>query len=343
MENYFFKTDITYENYESVISDLKKQFADMESVVIVPAGRMSTLKKAAIRELALEFDHVSVDSDLSGEIFYPEKKEEKKEKAAEGVLEKLGGNLLAFRDRMAFFFIIMVDMIHYSIQFIWNRKFIVKNDILKNSFHIGYRAVPIVMLLSFLIGLVITVQAAAQMVKFGGQGYLAMLIGYAMFKELGPLVTAIIISGRTGSSIAAEIGTMVVMEEVDALTTMGIKPLKFLLVPKFWAFTLSMPILTLFADIAGVTGGLIIGTIYNVPPASFMSEIVDIISMKDFLWGTVKSLSFAWTILAVASYKGLNVRGGSDAVGRATTDSVVVSIFLVVVIDAVYSIFLYML
>ena len=162
-----------------------------------------------------------------------------------------------------------------------------------------------------------------------------------MTKELGPLITAIIIAGRTGSSIAAEIGTMVVMEEVDALKTMGVKPLKFLLVPKFWAFTTVMPVLTLVADIAGIFGGFLIASAYSIPPGSFMVDVIESVEMSDIFWGTVKSISFAWVILAVGSFKGLNVRGGADAVGRATTESVVVSIFMVVAIDAIFSLFLY--
>jgi len=162
-----------------------------------------------------------------------------------------------------------------------------------------------------------------------------------MTKELGPLITAIIIAGRMGSSIAVEIGTMVVMEEVDALKTMGIKPLKFLLVPKFWAFTLVMPILTLVADIAGIFGGFLVASVYSIPAGAFVNQMIESLEFADIFWGTIKSISFAWVILAVGSFKGLNVRGGADAVGRATTESVVVSIFLVVAIDAIFSLILY--
>jgi phospholipid/cholesterol/gamma-HCH transport system permease protein len=233
-------------------------------------------------------------------------------------------------------------MLYYSVTSLWNKKFIVKNDILKNSYQIGNKGIPIVFMLSFLIGLTITLQSAVQLSKLGGQGYIATLIGTAMFKELGPLLTAIIIAGRTGSSITAEIGTMVVMEEVDALQTMGVKPLKFLLVPKFWAFTLSMPILVLISDFSGIFGGLLIAKIYGVPVHAFISQTIGIMQLSDFFWGTVKSLAFAWAILGIACFKGLNVRGGSDAVGKATTESVVSAIFSVVVIDAIFSVILYM-
>ncbi len=309
--------------------------------ITVEGGYPNSLCRALIRK-TLKYDNVNVNDELKKIInFDMEDAESSTQKKKELLLEKIGTSVIENWNKIYFFFVIMVDMIFYSFQTIFNRKFIMKNDISRNLYYIGYKAINIVFLLAFLIGLTITVQAALQMAKFGGQGYLATLIGLAMLKELGPLITAIIISGRTGSSIAAEIGTMVVMEEVDALQTMGIKPLKFILTPKFWAFTFAMPILTLIADLAGIVGGMLVATAYNVPVGSFMSSILESLTFSDIFWGTIKSLAFAWTILAVASYKGLNVRGGSDAVGRATTESVVVSIFLVVAIDAIFSILLY--
>ncbi len=346
MEKYKLQHNITYENYSEIlkktaqnISNIPKVELDLENV------RLNSAAKAFIREITVLFpDKIVIDKKWEKEVFYQSEPEftQNNIKREDDFLLQTGNLVIARYEKVRFFLIIFVDMLYYSIQSLYNKKDLLKNDTLKNSFYIGWKAIPIVSLLSFLIGFTITVQAAVQMAKFGGQGFLAMLIGLAMFKELGPLITAIIISGRTGSSIAAEIGTMVVMEEIDALTTMGVKPLKFILVPRFWAFTLSMPILTLISDFAGVGGGLLVSVAYNVPPSSFINQLIDVLKMRDVFWGAVKSLSFAWVILAVASYKGLNVRGGADAVGRATTESVVVSIFMVVIIDAIFSIFLYM-
>ena len=337
--------DITIENSEKTLKELNAQIKGMESAELDLTGvTLNSITKALVRKLReIHCDKVVLSKDLEKEIFYHDEENETYDKSRkkEPFLESLGEKLIKLWDVIYFFCVIMVDMIFYSFEALYNRKFILKDDTTKNAYYIGYKAITIVFLLAFLIGLTIALQAAIQLAKMGGQGYISMMITVIMTTELGPLITAIIIAGRTGSSIAAEIGTMVVMEEVDALKTMGIKPLKFLLVPKFWAFTLVMPILTLIADIAGISGGLLIATAYSIPFGAFISQMIDSLQFSDIFWGTVKSISFAWMILAVGSFKGLNVRGGADAVGRATTEAVVVSIFLVVAMDAIFSLLLY--
>lgn len=337
--------DITISNSEKTLKELNAQIKGMESVELDLTGvTLNSITKALVRKLHdIHGDKISLTEEIRKEVFYYDEEDQPDEKLKKKgpFLEELGEKLIEIWGIIYYFCVIMVDMIFYSFESLYNRKFILKDDTTKNAYYIGYKAITIVFLLAFLIGLTIALQAAIQLAKMGGQGYIAMMITVIMTTELGPLITAIIIAGRTGSSIAAEIGTMVVMEEVDALKTMGIKPLKFLLVPKFWAFTLVMPILTLIADIAGITGGLLIATAYNIPVGAFMSQMIDSLEFSDIFWGTVKSISFAWMILAVGSFKGLNVRGGADAVGRATTEAVVVSIFLVVAMDAIFSILLY--
>ncbi len=337
---------ITHDTVESVLRDARQFVMNAEEPIVInlEGVRLDTLRKAIIRHLMHEFpDKVSLSDGFRSEILYekPQSATGHSDDDSDDFLYRLGDTLLKRWNDLVFFGIILVDMIYYSIEIFWNKKFVVKGDILKNSYYIGYKAINIVFLLSFLIGLTITIQAALQLAKMGGQSYIATLIGYSMVKELGPLVTAIIIAGRTGSSIAAEIGTMVVMEEVDALFTMGLRPFKFLLVPKFWAFSLAMPILVLISDVSGIIGGLLVALFYGIPAKAFMTDILLIITPSDIMWSNIKSLSFAWIILAVASFKGLHVRGGADSVGRATTESVVISIFLVVVIDAIYSLILY--
>jgi len=346
LPNYHISDLVTYSNYSKIATDIEKNLSITQEIEItVEKAIINTTLKALLRELKQKYSSKLIFSDeLKSVINYNTevKNFENRASGKSNVLENIGTLVMGSWSNIIMFCAIVVDMIHYSITGIFDRKFIMKNDFTKNSYNIGYKAIPIVFLLAFLIGLTITLQAAIQMAKFGGQGYLAKLISLAMLKELGPLITAIIISGRTGSSIAAEIGTMVVMEEVDAIKTMGIRPLKFLLVPKFWAFTIAMPILTLLADIAGIIGGMVIALVYDVPSGSFLSEVITSLNMSDIVWGTIKSLSFAWTILAVASFKGLKVRGSADAVGTATTSSVVISIFMVVVIDSIFSLILYL-
>jgi phospholipid/cholesterol/gamma-HCH transport system permease protein len=333
---------VTYENYPDLLARVLREIRALPTVELDLDGViLDSPTKALIRRI-LSCGHcmVNLPETRANDIIY-RRPDTELDTTEELFTERIGTAIYGLYDKVLFFFIIFVDMLYYAVQSLWDRRHIVKWDTIRNALHIGYKAIPIVMLLSFLIGLTLSIQAAIQMAKLGGQSYISTLIGIAMFTELGPLVTAIIIAGRTGSAIAAEIGTMVVMEEVDALKTMGVRPLKFMLVPKFWAFTLSMPILTLIACFAGIFGGLLVAGFYNVPYSAFINEIIHIMKLKDIVWGAIKSLTFAWVILAIACYQGLHVRGGADAVGRATTDSVVVSIFMVIVIDAVYSLILY--
>ena len=338
-------SDITISNCEKVYLELSSAVSKADSVEFdLSEATLNSVTKAILRKLSDNYgEKLEITEEIKKEIFYHEEEPltDGKTIIKEPFMEHLGEYILEVSEVIYYFCVIMVDMLFYSFESLVNRKFILKDDTTKNAYYIGYKAVPIVSLLSFLIGFTIALQAAIQLAKMGGQGYIAMMSTMVMTKELGPLITAIIIAGRTGSSIAAEIGTMVVMEEVDALKTMGIKPLKFLLVPKFWAFTLVMPVLTLVADMAGIFGGFIVASVYSIPAGSFVTQVIESLEFKDIFWGTVKSISFASVILAVGSFKGLNVRGGADAVGRATTESVVVSIFLVVAIDAIFSLILY--
>ncbi|MGI6394132.1 MAG: MlaE family ABC transporter permease [bacterium] len=345
MEKIKIPQNLTIENCEQNYAELSSQISKVESCHLdFSDATLNSVTKTIVRRLFDNFgDKITLDEKIKKEIFYIKEEIDSAADTLESPLslEKFGEKLLKAWDTIYFLCVIMVDMVYYSFESLFNRKFILKDDTTKNAYYIGYKAIPIVFLLAFLIGFTIALQAALQLAKMGGQGYIAMMSTMVMTKELGPLITAIIIAGRTGSSIAAEIGTMVVMEEVDALKTMGIKPLKFLLVPKFWAFTLVMPVLTLVADIAGIFGGFLVASAYSIPVGSFVNQMIESLEFSDIFWGTVKSISFAAVILAVGSFKGLNVRGGADAVGRATTESVVVSIFLVVAIDAIFSLILY--
>lgn len=338
VKEYIIKEKIDYGNSDKLFSDLSKELKKGELRVITKNIVVGTALKGILRyykklypdKLILDIELLEINIQTKGD---------KKNKV--NILDKIGDSLVEKYNQILLFLIILTEMLYHSLLSIFDRRFIVKGALYKELYQIGYKAITIVTLLSFLIGITISMQAAVQLVQFGGQNYLALLIGVSMFKELGPLITAIIISGRIGSSISAEIGTMVVMEEVDALQTMGILPYKFILTPKFWAFTFSMPVLTMLANFAGIFGGLIIAVAYNVPPMAFIDQLIDAIKLSDIGWGALKALSFAWVILSVAAYKGFKVRGGADAVGKATTESVVTSIFLVVFIDALFSFILY--
>lgn len=207
---------------------------------------------------------------------------------------------------------------------------------------IGSRALGVVGLISLLVGATMALQSAAQLRKFGADIFVVDLVALSMLRELGPLMAAIVVAGRSGSAIAAEIGTMVVTEEVDALRTLGLQPVRFLLVPKVLAFTIAQPLLAIYANALGVAGGALVAVLYlNIGPDAFWQRLQEQIELRDVLAGVGKSVVFAWLICLIGAYYGFATRGGADAVGKATTSAVVAGIFAVVVADALASIVLW--
>jgi phospholipid/cholesterol/gamma-HCH transport system permease protein len=203
----------------------------------------------------------------------------------------------------------------------------------------GFNALPIVGLLSFLLGVVVAYQGADQLRQYGANIFVADLVGLSMLREFAPLITAIIIAGRSGSAYAAQIGTMSVSEEIDAMRTLGIAPLDLLVVPKILALMIALPLLTVFADVAGVFGGMIMARAQlGVGYGEFLDRFVKAVSITSYLIGICKAPVFAAIISVVGCFHGFRARGGADSVGRQTTRSVVQSIFLVIVADALFSV-----
>jgi phospholipid/cholesterol/gamma-HCH transport system permease protein len=203
----------------------------------------------------------------------------------------------------------------------------------------GFNALPIVGLLTFLIGVVIAYQGGELLRDYGGSIFIADLVGFAMLRELSPLITAIIVAGRTGSSYTAQIGTMQVTEEVDALRSMGIAPIELLVLPKLFALLIALPLLTVFADVMGVVGGMFMAeAVLDVSFASFLDRLDQAIDLASLMVGIGKAPVFAAIIASVGCYQGFRVSGGAEAVGRRTTMCVVQSIFLVIIVDAIFSI-----
>jgi phospholipid/cholesterol/gamma-HCH transport system permease protein len=208
----------------------------------------------------------------------------------------------------------------------------------EQMYQLGLKALGIVGLLSLLIGLVLALQMAMQLQTYGAGVFLAPLIGKSMVEELGPLLTAIILAGRTGSATTAEIATMGVGEELDALRTMGINPIQFVVVPKFWAITITMPLLSIIATATGILGGFIVATMYlDLAPSMFWSDLGMYLSFRDIASGFTKSVVFSWLIIWIGACYGFRVRGGAEAVGKETTASVVTGIFAIIVADAIFS------
>ena len=211
--------------------------------------------------------------------------------------------------------------------------------VLHNLQSAGFDALPIVGLLSFLMGLVIAYQGADQLQRFGANIFIADLVGLSMLRELSPLLTAIIVAGRSGSAYAAQIGTMKVTEEIDALRTIGVGPTELLVLPKLLALFIALPLLTVFADITGLLGGMLMASSkLDVSFSVFIDRLGDALHLSSFLTGIGKAPVFAAIIALVGCHQGFQVTGSADSVGRQTTVSVVHSIFLVILADALFSI-----
>jgi phospholipid/cholesterol/gamma-HCH transport system permease protein len=212
-------------------------------------------------------------------------------------------------------------------------------SILHNLQTAGVAALPITGLLSFLLGIVIAYQGAEQLSRVGANIYIADLVGLSMLRELSPLITAIIIAGRSGSAYAAQIGTMKVTEEIDALRTIGIGPFDLLVLPKVLALTIALPLLTVFTDFTGVIGGMVMARAQlGVGFTTFLDRLQEAVSLTSFLIGVGKAPVFAVIIALVGCYQGFQVNGSAESVGQQTTSSVVQSIFLVILVDALFSI-----
>jgi phospholipid/cholesterol/gamma-HCH transport system permease protein len=209
---------------------------------------------------------------------------------------------------------------------------------------IGSRALRIVALIVFLVGLTVAFQSAYQLRQFGAAIYVADLTSVSIVREMGPLMTAILVAGRSGSSIAAEIATMQVSEEIDALKVMGVDPIGYLAVPRLLALVVVVPLLSVLSDVVGIAGGFIVGTFYlDLTPVAFLNEAMHALKAFDIVSGVIKSAAFAFGIGLIGLYYGYRVRGGASEVGRTTTASVVASIFYIIVADCIFSVVFYIL
>lgn len=204
----------------------------------------------------------------------------------------------------------------------------------------GLRAVPITGLLSFLMGVVIAYQGAVLLRLYGADIFTVDLVALSMARELSPLITAIIVAGRTGSAYTAQIGTMSVTEEVDALRTIGVGPMEYLVLPRLIALLIALPLLTVFCVVMGIAGGYVMVWIQlDMSMTTFIDRLDYALTFKSFMLGMVKTPVFAAIIALIGCYQGFNVRGGAESVGHHTTICVVQSLFLVIAVDALFSVY----
>ncbi len=255
-----------------------------------------------------------------------------------GRLERIGDKAIVAAIGTRSLFALIADILRQGFGVLTRRKRLPAGSLTTQIALMGVNAIFIVGLLSFLLGMTMAFQGSVQLQRFGAGPFVADMIGVSMIREIGPLMTAVILTGRTGAAIAAELGTMQVRSEIDALSTMGIEPVRFLILPRMFSISVIGPALSLLGMFIGIAGGMMVAALtLELPPTMFWSRIVDRLSIGDFAHGLGKSLVFAWIIGLAGSHLGMRAGGDASSVGTATTRTVVVSIFYIIVVDAIFA------
>jgi phospholipid/cholesterol/gamma-HCH transport system permease protein len=259
-----------------------------------------------------------------------------------GLIDQLGGASISFANDLFQVISFLGDLLTSLGYALLHPRSVRWGDVLFYMKRAGVDGLPIIGLIGLLLGLILAFMSSLQLKQFGANIYVASLLAVAMVQELGPIMTAILVAGRSGSAFAAEIGTMKVNEEVDALVTMGFDPVRFLAIPKVLAAMLVVPLLTVYATLFGLLGGLIIGVLgLDLTVYSYVTESRRAIELFDILSSLVKSVVFALLVAGIGCQRGFQVRGGAEAVGSATTSAVVAGIFLIIVTDSAFALVLH--
>ena len=214
-------------------------------------------------------------------------------------------------------------------------------DVLLAALAVGVESMPILLLVGFLMGLIMSFQSVITLQRFGGEIYVPNMLGLVMFREMGPLVTAILLAARSGSAFAAEIGTMCVNEELDAMTTMGISPVRFLVGPRILASLAMVPFMTIFFNFASLIGGALVMLSIGFPLVTFTSRVFSNVTGNDLAGSLVKILVFSLLVAGVSCLRGLRTGGGASAVGRSTTSAVVSGLILITIADGLFAVLFY--
>jgi len=253
------------------------------------------------------------------------------------IIKSLGNKSLSFFTYIGGMFHLSVSTLFHIFVMPFRRK-----EFVVQLYKIGVLSFPIVLLVSLFTGMVLALQSAYQLTKMNAQIYISSLVALSIVRELGPVLTALVVAGRVGASITAELGTMKVTEQIDALETLAANPVKYLVVPRFLALCLMLPILTIYADFFGIIGGYIIG-VYKLLIGStiYIKMTYDPLMFKDVFTGLFKSFIFAIIICIVSCYEGFRTEGGAEGVGKATTLSVVTSFILIIAADCLFTALFY--
>ena len=336
------------------IADLLKEIALQESEAVneIDANKLVAIDSAGVAFIDNLLEIFSAHSpkiiNMKAEIeqsyytFSSSKVQAQPKAKAENIFVKLGDNFFAWLESSREAVYLLADIFYWSFVGIFNKKGQRKGSVIQQGLLIGVDALGIILLLSFILGLILALQSAAQLRQFGANIFVADLMAISMVTEMGPILTAIILAGRSGSAIASEIATMKVTEEIDALTMMAINPIRYIVVPKFHAVTLVIPLLVTASTLIGIFGGLIVAVTYlDLSTVVFFNRVFEVLTLRDALIGLGKSYFFAWVIVIIGSYYGFNVKGGAEGVGKVTTQAVVASIFWVIILDALSSMIFY--
>lgn len=252
-------------------------------------------------------------------------------------LEKTGGFLLGAAQSAGGTIYLLAKSLYWSKTFIPNR-----DKIIRQMDQAGVGSLPIVLLVSAFSGMVLALQTGLELERFQIQEMIGSLVAVSMVREMGPVMTAVIVSGRAGAAIAAELSTMRVSEEIDALEAMSINPARFLAMPRIISLLIMMPVLTLFSILVGTLGGALIGqSIMNVHYITFLQRGVDFVGYRDIASGMTKAAAFAVIISSISCYQGMNASGGAEGVGKATTRAVVLSFLFVIIANYIVTGFFY--
>ena len=244
-------------------------------------------------------------------------------------LELIGVKTTKFIEEIGNIFLLFLQAIKWSL-----RPPLGFRNILKQMEEVGVRSIPVVLITAVSTGMVLALQSHTGFKRFNAESLVGTVVALSMTRELGPVLTALIVAGRAGAAMAAELGTMRVTEQIDALSTMAANPIKYLVVPRFLAGMLMLPILTIFSDAVGIAGGYFVAVqVLDVNPVVYLRRTTDFLEFDDIYGGLLKAFVFGIIIATVSCYKGFNTQGGAEGVGKATTGAVVLSSMLILISD----------
>ncbi len=339
--DYYFEDieKLDFENYSNIIVDLA-DVTEFDSFLIVFYNKLN--KTAEGKNVKINYINASEEQNNLVNVLSKEQKEEKPNKQKKpffyNYLENIGLKVKTMFSDMYVFIEFTGNLMIALFKFPFKIKELRIKDFAYYFNNAGVNAVPIVILIVFLLGLITGYQGALLLKQFGADRFIADLVGIVIARELGPLMTAILVAGRSGSAYAAEIGTMKVSEEIDALKTMGMDLYQFLIIPRVLAVTIAIPFITILADFAGIVGGLVAAmTALDMTFTGYSNELNRALNYSHLFSGLFKSIIFGFLVSSVGCFRGLQASGGAESVGRFTTAAVVTGVLLIILSDAVFT------